>query len=285
MHTFRRLVSALLLVAAPGWAATVALLTDYGTSDHYAGVLAGSILAVAPDAQLVTITHEVPAYDVREGSYLLALAAAEFPPHTVFVAIVDPGVGTTRRPVALETNDGKLFVGPDNGLFTGVLDRLGLAHAFTITNDALTRTGVRSVTFHGRDIFGPVAGHLAAGTRRNQVGPATTDLVRLPSQAARLAHGKIDGEVVHVDHYGNLLTNIPAELLDQLGVTPDHLVTLRLGTQTVSAPRVLTYGAVPRGALALVVNSEGRAEIACNQRSAAARLGARAGATVSIRRR
>lgn len=283
--TVRATVLAVVLAAGACLAGNVALLTDYGTDDHYVGVLEGAILKVAPEARLVTITHQVPSFDLREGSYLLGLAAAEFPPGTIFVAVVDPGVGGTRRPIVIETEDGKLLVGPDNGLFTDVIGRLGLRHAFEITNDTLTRAGVKSSTFHGRDLFGPVAGHLAAGVAVAQVGPEIRDPVRLPTQPARIEGARATGMVVHRDHYGNLLTNIPAALVERVGLRHGQTVAVRVGGRTVRAPLVASYGDVARGAFGLVVNSEGNLELARNQASAGEALGIRAGAQVSVGRR
>lgn len=157
----------------------VVLLTDYGTTDFYVGALEGSIYSANSEVRISTINHEVPAFNVAEGSYILTQAAREYPPGTVFVAEVDPGIGTIERSIVLETNDGKLFVGPDNGLFTGVMDELGISSVHEITNLNPIRKGRTSSIFNGRDIYGPVAGHLAYGTDPGEVGSEIFDPVRI----------------------------------------------------------------------------------------------------------
>ena len=262
---------------------TVALLTDYGTTDAYAGILAGAVLGKCPDAKLVTITHEVPAFDVAEGSYLLARASGEFPEHTVFVVVVDPGVGTQRRSIVLQTRAGRLYVGPDNGLFTSVIGSQGFDRAWEITNESLLRPGALSATFHGRDIYGPVGGLLAAGLPAQRVGPAIDDPVMLPVHEPTRNAGDLGGQIVHVDHYGNMITNIPAEWLPEVCARERAAVLVVIDGQSHRAVCARTYADVSRGALLVLANAEGLLEIARNTASAAELLGARAGDGLSIR--
>lgn len=205
----------------------IALLTDFGLRDTYAGEIKGAVLTVTPNATIVDITHDVPPQDVRAGAFMLGNAAAAFPEGAVFVAVVDPGVGSERQPVLVETATGA-FVGPDNGLFTRVVwpdDADGPAapslapvpsgvRAWRLTNPAYWRSTV-SNTFHGRDVFAPAAAHYAAGVPATELGNPATSLWRLPVPRPTLQGDVVTGEVVYVDHYGNLVTNIPASLLGE----------------------------------------------------------------------
>jgi S-adenosylmethionine hydrolase len=260
----------------------VVLLTDYGTEDFYVGALKGAIYRAFPGARIDSITHEVPAFDIREGAYLLVHAAAEFPPGTTFVGIVDPGVGTARKPIAAETQNGLLFVAPDNGLLTLVFRRFGVKRVHEIRNPAVLRQGVRSSTFHGRDIFGPAAGHLASGFPLRRVGPQLEKWVTLKVEDAVREGSEVRGEVQHVDHYGNLLTNIPRSLLETLGLQPGDPVAVTLGQETRWIPFVRTYGDVPAGTLLLTINSLDLVEIAVNMGRAVQTTGATAGTAVRL---
>lgn len=264
----------------------VATLTDFGTADFYVGAMEGAMYTANPQVRIATITHQVEPFNVAEGSYLLAQAAREFPPGTVFLAVVDPGVGTERRPVVVETWDEKLFVAPDNGLLTGAMDALGVAHAYQITNRRLTRPGALSTTFHGRDIYGPVAAHLAGGTRPSAVGPeitgASTSLVRLPIASARREGSAVIGSVVHVDRYGNLIANITGGLTEEVGLAPGDPLHITIGDQPITATFVTTYDDVPEGDWLALINAEGVVEIARNLRNAAETVGASAGVEVKL---
>jgi len=262
----------------------VILLTDYGSEDFYVGALKGAIYSAFPQARIDSITHEVPAFDVREGAYLLARAAREFPPGTTFVAVIDPGVGTGRKPLAAETKSGHFFVAPDNGLLTLIFAELGVRRVHEITNPQVLRSGALSSTFHGRDLFGPAGARLAAGFPLPEVGPELKQWVTLKIETARLEKGEVLGEVVHVDHYGNLLTNIPRELLAQLPAPLGTQLKVTVGEQTREIPFVKTYGEVPEGEFLLLIHSLDEVEIAMNLRSAAEATGARAGTEVKIAR-
>ncbi|MDT5271105.1 MAG: hypothetical protein QOH49_3291 [Acidobacteriota bacterium] len=193
----------------------VTLLTDFGTADYFVGALKGAVLASNPEASVVDITHEVPPYDVEAGAFTLRAAFETFPAGTVHVAVVDPGVGSARRAIAVEGR-GHTFVGPDNGLFGLIYERVRPFRVFQLTNANYFRSEV-SPTFHGRDIFAPVAGALSRGVRAEELGPEVFDFVRLPSAAPeRAAGGTLVGAVLHVDRFGNVVTNItPAELNDE----------------------------------------------------------------------
>jgi S-adenosylmethionine hydrolase len=262
----------------------VVLLTDFGTSDFYVGALEGSIYSANPNVRISTITHQVAAFDVAEGSYILAEAAREYPAGAVFAADVDPSAGEYERSIVLLTEDGKLFVGPDNGLFTGVMNELGVASVREITNHSLTGRESASATFKGIGIYGPVAGHLASGTDPALVGPEIFDPARIDVAEAELDDGTLVGIVVHVDHWGNLITNIPQELVDGADLSPGDRIEISTGGEKVDGVFGTTYGDVPPGEWVTFVSSMGQLEIAINMASAADALGVFAGAEVRVGR-
>ena len=162
----------------------IGLFTDYGWDDPYVAQLKGVIMTIAPRTQLLDLTHAVTPFNVTEGAYLLDQAGAEFPPGTIFVAVVDPQVGTERDPILLETAREKFYLGPDNGLFTEVIEREGFSAAWKLDKPEFFRPGDISRTFHGRDIFGPVAAHLAAGVDPERLGTPLKTISLLPGQRA-----------------------------------------------------------------------------------------------------
>ena len=236
----------------------IALLTDFGTTDPYVGIMKGVIASVAPGVPVLDVSHAVPPQDVRVGALFLEAAWPYFPESTVFVAVVDPGVGTARRPVVVRAA-GRLFVGPDNGIF-GLLPDAEVRHL-----TAPWGLPARSRTFHGRDLFAPAAAHLAAGAPFDAVGPLLDDAHPLVLPAAVDGHG----EVLYVDRFGNAVTNL-------LGV--DHGVLIFGSTR---ARVVRTYGeGASREAIALT-GSTGRLEVAVRDGNAAAELGLSAGDAVA----
>jgi S-adenosyl-L-methionine hydrolase (adenosine-forming) len=262
---------------------TIALLTDFGTQDHYVGALKGAILTYCPDARIVDIVHDVPAHDVEAGAYSLAAAFRSFPPNTIFVAVVDPGVGGRRRPIVIDCA-GHAFVGPDNGIFTYVLVENYDYKVHEITNRALMSPHV-SATFHGRDVFAPVAGHLARGVPVGEVGPLVSDPVVFPLQSMRQTNPcEWEANVVHVDHFGNLTTTLYhrdlMSILAQAGNDPTEIVVVVEGWVL---PFVHAYSEVALGEACALVGSTGRLEIAVNRGSAAQAIGAGKGSPVRIR--
>lgn len=264
----------------------ITLLTDFGLSDTYVGQMKGAILAVNPQAVIVDLTHEVPAQQVRQGAFLLETAAAPFPAGTIHVAVVDPGVGSERRALAIETEHA-WFVGPDNGLLSAALPAAARpagdapapvplppgVRAVELRNRRLHRREV-AATFHGRDIFGPVAAHLSLGTPLEQCGPAAGSMLAFPPfRAERLAGGGLRARVAAIDHFGNLITDARAEDL------PPGAFTVTCQGHTLRGP-VRTY-ADAAGPVALV-GSAGFLEIAVPGGSAAALLGAQPGDEVRV---
>lgn len=269
----------------------VVLISDFGTSDFYVGAFEGSVYSANPNARISTITHEVADFNVAEGSYLLGMAAMEYPSGTVFAADIDPGAGADERSIVLLTEDGKIFVGPDNGLFTDVMNELGVASVLEITNKSLTGRESASSTFKGIGIYGPVAGHLSAGVDPALVGPEITDPVKIDLAEAEIDDGALVGTVAHVDHWGNLITNIPQDLVDESDLLPGDSIEIAFGggdadegneAVKVEGTFGTTYDDVPEGEWVAFVSSLGRLEIAINMASASDALGIEAGTEVRV---
>ncbi len=267
-------------------AALITLLTDFGTHDTYVGQMKGVILGIAPTATIVDLTHEIAPQRIAEGAFLLETALAAFPPGTIHLAVVDPGVGTARRAIAVATPQA-VFVGPDNGLLSAALPEearpdgegptlVPVPEGVTVVelaNPAYRRALV-SNTFHGRDIFAPAAAHLAAGVPMEALGPRCTGMTALPPFHARqLPDGSLEAEIVSIDRFGNAITTARAREL------PPGLLTVAVRGHVVVGP-VRTY-AEAQGPTALV-GSSGYLEIAVPNDSAAARLGLRLGDRVRI---
>ncbi len=268
--------------ASPSALDLVAILSDFGSSDYYAGALAGSIYSANPSVKISTISNQVKPFDIAEGSYILAKAAKWYPSGTVFVGEVDPGSEKNRRFIVLETSDGKLFVGPDNGLFTEVMDELGLAHVYQITNRSLMFQGNESATFRAFYVCGPVAAHLAAGVPPDEVGPEIRDSVRLQMAQPKIAGSWITGSIVHVDRYGNLMTNIPGSLTREAGLAIGSKLTLSLANQSFNATFATTYGDVANGQWLALINPDGQLEVARNMADAAKAAGVSAGDKIAF---
>ncbi len=260
----------------------ITLLTDYGLEDGFVAACHGVIIGIAPEARIIDVCHLIPAGDVRRGAAVLA-QTVPYLPAGVHVAVVDPGVGTARRAVAVAAGD-RVFVGPDNGVLSWAVNAAGGAlAAYELTNRALFRTPV-SPTFHGRDVFAPVAAHLAAGRALTDVGPELppSRLVTLPEPTSRLRDGTAEGEVLSVDHFGNVQLSITAEDLSTLGAHHGDLLTVRLGRRQLSVPFRETFAAVPPGDLVAFVDSAGLVAFAVNSGDAAERLALPPGAHVRL---
>jgi S-adenosyl-L-methionine hydrolase (adenosine-forming) len=258
-------------MTTPPDAAVVTLLTDFGTVDHFVGAMKGVVLAIAPRATLVDLTHGIAPQDVRAAAFALLAAYDVFPAGTVHVAVVDPGVGSERRPIVVATARHR-FVGPDNGLFSYVLDREPDARVFHVTGSHFFRHPV-SATFHGRDVFAPVAAALAAGAAPEALGAPIADPVRLdPLHPQADPHGHLRAAVLHVDRFGNCVTNLTREHLPH-GLAPDGAV-LEVNGRTVSALRRFYAEAGGNAAEVFAIwGSSNFLELSANRASAAALLG------------
>jgi S-adenosylmethionine hydrolase len=259
----------------------IILLTDFGEKDHYVGAMKGSIYSADPSARVDSITNQITKFDIEEGAYTLAQAAKEYPDGTIFVGVVDPGVGSSRKGIAIKSKNGKIFIGPDNGLLSVAAEEAGIAEVRELTNKALMHPGEISNTFHGRDVFGPVAGHLAAGVPFEDVGPVIARIVKLPAPKAAVEDGRLVGQVIHVDDYGNILTDIPIPLVEELGLHPGSWAKIRIGAKEIRAQFVRTYSDVEAGT-PLFLNNKGLVETAIDKGNLARMTGATQGVTVVI---
>jgi S-adenosyl-L-methionine hydrolase (adenosine-forming) len=256
----------------------VAFLSDFGTRDHYAGTLKAVVLGVCPDATLVDIGHDIPAHDCMAGALELGACYRYFPPRTIFLVVVDPGVGSSRRGIAADTGDYQ-FVAPDNGVLSAVFRDTPPKKVVELTERKFARPTV-SRTFEGRDRFAPAAGWLAKGIALASLGKGVSDfqVLDLPRPFADDRH--ISGEVVRVDRFGDLITNIDRALFEQLA--HGGTIAVRAGTDDIG--RVVgTYAEVPAGQLCALFGSTDHLEIAVNGGDAAALLRLSRGAFVTVR--
>lgn len=254
----------------------ITLLTDFGSASPYPGQVKG-VLSALCRATLIDLTHDIPAHDVPCGAYTLSAAAAAFPAGTIHLAVVDPGVGTDRLPLAVASG-GQVFVGPDNGLLLVAAHRLGepRAHAIAVERFALRPL---SATFHGRDLFAPAAAAIARGLAIDSLGPRVTAPVILVEAPPRREAGTLRGQVRYRDAFGNLITNLPAAWLHDL---PGPLVVEHAGGR-MPVRRVTTYGDSPPGDLVILAGSDGTAELAVPGGRAADRLPIGPGDPICVR--
>jgi len=257
----------------------ITLLTDFGLGDTYVASMKGVILNICPDARLVDLSHLVPPQDVRAGAFLLVSASRDFPAGTIHLAVIDPGVGTDRRGLVIRADD-YFFVGPDNGLFSLALREASGWEAFSLERPVYWRTTI-SKTFHGRDIFAPTAAHLAMGVPAEALGPPCIPEI---ASWADVVHKEEEllGEIIHIDHFGNAVTNVNRATLERFASGPR--VTVRIGGLTLSA-MVDTYGDLEAGNLIALIGSSNFLEIAITQGNAAKTCGLRRGDPVCIVRK
>jgi S-adenosylmethionine hydrolase len=256
----------------------VTFTTDFGTEDWFVGAMKGVVLSRAPRTALVDLTHAVEPGDVRGGAFALAAACRFFPRGTVHVAIVDPGVGSARKAIAVRTAD-YYFVGPDNGVLSLALARERVRAVHRLENARCFLPAV-SATFHGRDVFAPVAAHLSRGGRISALGPRQEGWTRLPWPEPVATRNGWRGVVVHLDRFGNAISNLPASLLRP---SPAEGWQVRLRGR-VGVPLGAFYQAVPAGRAVAVIGSTGFVELAVNGGNAAERFGLRRGSTIELRR-
>lgn len=270
----------------------ISITTDFGTRDGYVGTMKGVMAGIAPGVPFADITQEIPPQDVRSAAYVLWTALPYFPPESVHLVVVDPGVGTVRRPIAAQTPWG-VVVGPDNGVFSYIWEVVPPSLIVELANPVYQRTGV-SNTFHGRDIFSPAAAYIAAGVPLGDFGPVVSDPVRLPVPALDVTGARIDGEVIYIDHFGNAITSIgqmvwedaALRLTPAFGQTSPSVIEVartrvRVGDRDLGPIR-RTYGEVARGAPLALIGSEGMLELAVNQGHGAAAMGLKVGDRVEV---
>lgn len=261
----------------------IALLTDFGTQDIYVGVMKGVILSICPDAQIVDLTHEIPSQDITAGALALWGAFRFFPQKTVFCAVVDPGVGTERKAIAVQTEE-HFFVGPNNGLLWWAISESKIIKVVELRNRSYFLSEI-SRTFHGRDIFAPVSAYIAKGTPLDEFGPEldTDELVKLPPLKAQISEEAIRAQVVHIDKFGNAITNLHRKDFTEwtLAIGRNRWVAKIKGISLNLLNQ--SYAEVPEGTLLLLFNSYDLLEIAVNKGNAAEQLGIKKGEVLEIR--
>jgi S-adenosylmethionine hydrolase len=265
---------------------SIVFMTDFGTANDAAAICRAVIYGIAPDVRIMDITHQVTPFSIEEASRFLYGVTPYYPEGTVFLVVVDPGVGTSRKAIAVKSKKGQYFILPDNGVITPVLDRDGLESAREITNQHWMIQAPLSSTFHGRDIFSPAAAHLAAGWEFDLVGPPVQQLVRLTPKTSVTSAKGIGGEVIGLDDpYGSLITDIPAEDFKQLGYNVGDKVFVQINKKAVLMLFAKTFMDVPVGESLLYIDSRGRVGIAVNQGSYARKFNITPPANIFIPRK
>jgi S-adenosyl-L-methionine hydrolase (adenosine-forming) len=262
--------------------APIALLTDFGYRDHYAGVMRGVIASIAPRAVLIDISHGVPPQNICAGALILRESWRFFPSRSIFVVVVDPGVGTQRRAVAVQTHRGDILIGPDNGVLWLTVDEAGIRQAVEVRSPRYFLPH-QSSTFHGRDIFAPTAAHLWNGATLTRLGPHVDDMERLALPKVMESGEELKGQVMYVDTYGNLVTNLARAAVESLRSRfPTRRLLVRIGG---GVPIVVsrTYGDVPKRAPLALFGSFEMLEIAVREGNAAELLAAGPGAEIRVR--
>jgi len=258
----------------------ISLLSDFGHKDPYVAEMKAVILSIAPQARIVDITHEIEKFNIRMGAYVLASATPYFPPNTIHVAVVDPGVGTKRRPIIAETNR-SLYVGPDNGLLMLAAHKEHIKKVYQIDNPKYMLSKV-SKTFHGRDIFAPAAAHLTEGNKPSDFGPAIQDYILPEFAKPHPRNGELLGEVLHIDDFGNIISNITLEDLEKMEFHEGNSFLVRLGGKTLNIRFCSAYGEVASGTPLALIGSSNFLEVAVNQESASRIFKAKVGDTFHV---
>jgi S-adenosylmethionine hydrolase len=245
---------------------TIVFMTDFGAANDAVAICKAVIIGITPDARIMDITHQVTPFSIEEASRFLAGVSPYYPAGTVFLSVIDPGVGTSRKAVIVKSKKGQYFVLPDNGLVTPVIDRDGLDSAREITNTSWMIQAPVSSTFHGRDIFSPAAAHLATGWDFTLAGPEVPQLVRLSPKTSTATDKGIDGDIIGLDDpYGSLITDIPGDDFKTLGYNLGDRVVVQINKKPVTVPYVKTFMNVPVGDNLLYIDSRGRVGIASNE--------------------
>ncbi len=255
----------------------ITLLTDFGTKDHYVASMKGTILSINPRCTLIDITHHVSPYDIKEGAFLLANAYSFFPKGTIHLSVVDPGVGGLRKPVLFVTTN-YFFVGPDNGLFTFVFKREKVKKVVALTNPKYFLSQL-STTFHGRDLFAPVAAHLSLGVKPEAFGPALNSWVEIGFKKPKIREGRLIGEILHIDAFGNLISNIDEKELFHF--VKDHSFLIKIGRKIIQDLKK-GYGEGKRNDPIALIGSGGFLEISVREGNAQKVLRVKKGDQVTI---
>ncbi len=253
----------------------ITLTSDLGLKDPYVAEMKGVILTINPNATIVDMTHSVEKFDIRMGAFMLASAAPYFPEGTVHLAVVDPGVGTERRAVLIETGLG-FFVGPDNGVLMLAAQNQGIKHIYQLNNPKFMLPNV-SDTFHGRDIFAPAAAHLSLGVKPSAIGDEITDVVSPEFVSVTKGDGTFVGEVIYVDSFGNIITNI-----GQKEISQTKMLSIKFRNMSLNLPFCKTYAQAKLQQPIALIGSHGFLEIALNKANAAKKFHAKAGDKIEV---
>jgi S-adenosylmethionine hydrolase len=256
----------------------ITLTTDFGTGDYFVGAMKGVILSINPEVTIVDITHNVLPHDVLDGAVTIGNAYKYYPPKTIHVVVVDPGVGSTRRPL-LVAGDQHYFIGPDNGVFSSVYDQSEALHVWHVISEHYFRQPV-SNTFHGRDVFAPVAAWLTKSWQTSAFGESITDFVRFAMPKPKVNGKTVKGVVLRVDHFGNLITNLTPADVPALAAA-DGKFTIKAGSGQITK-MVPAFSQAAPGEAVGVIGSTGNLEIAMNKGNASRALGAARGAEVTV---
>lgn len=247
---------------------TIAFMTDFGTANDAVALCKAVILGIAPDARVMDITHQVTPFQIEEAARYLAGVTPYYPSGTIFLVVVDPGVGTSRKAVIVKSKKGQYFVLPDNGVITPVIERDGLDSAREITNTGWMLMPQVSSTFHGRDIFSPAAAHLAEGWDFTMAGAVVPQLVQLTPKVSTTSENGIEGDIIGLDDpYGSLISDIPGDEFKKLGYQLGDKIIVQLNKKPFSVPYEKTFMDVPVGDPLLYIDSRGRMALALNQRN------------------
>jgi S-adenosylmethionine hydrolase len=255
--------------------AIVTLLSDFGLKDPYLAEIKAVILSISPEARIVDITHEIEKFNIRMGAFILASAAPYFPPDTVHVAVIDPGVGTKRRPIIVKTEQG-FYIGPDNGLLMLAAQKEMITKVYHIFNTKCMLPKV-SNTFHGRDIFAPVAARLATGILPSEFGPVIQDYVFPEFAKPKAKKGEMVGETLYIDSFGNIISNISEADINSAGFHEGDSLSVKIGGKSLDLRFCSAYGEVSKSTALVLVGGSGFLEVAVNQGSASKVLGAKVG--------
>lgn len=258
----------------------ITLLSDFGLKDPYVAEMKAVILSIHPQARIVDITHEIEKFNIRMGAFVLASATPYFPADTIHVAVVDPGVGTKRRPIIIETKR-SLYVGPDNGLLMLAAQKEGIGHVYYVNNPQYMLPRV-SRTFHGRDIFAPVAAHLAEGTSPSRFGPEIHDYAIPEFANPYVRKDELFGEVLHIDDFGNVVSNISASNLKKMGIREGCSLRVKLSGKTLTLKLCSAYGEVPAKTPLAIIGSGDFLEVSVNQGNASRTFKAKIGDPVRV---
>lgn len=264
----------------------IAFLTDWGHKSYYVGVTKAVIKKINPQVEIIDLTHEVEVFNVREAMYVLFRAFLDFPSESIFLAVVDYGVGTERKALALQLEKGYTFVGPDNGLFTLIAENEKVVRIIELNHPQYFYHPLPSSTFHGRDIFAPCAAHLSRGIPIGKLGSPVDlkDLTFLPYQKPEIKNHSLQGEIAYTDRFGNLETNLPRDYLQEIEIKEGEKLIIQIENKKFIATYQLPYAAVSQGELLVHTDSSGYLEIAAYQGSAQVITKARGGEKVLLQK-